>query len=75
MYLLGLLPADDDRREVLATLRTSVASALDELEALSRSLDAQEIPGELAQIFRYQRATLDYGLRSHRLALTWLDDV
>ncbi len=75
VYLLGLLPADDDRQEVLATLRKSVASALDELEALSRSLDAQEIPGEFAQVFRYQRATLDYGLRSHRLALTWLDDV
>lgn len=73
VYLLGLLPADQDRRGVLATLRASVAAAMAELESLADVLDAQEIPGEFATIFRYQRATLDYGLRSHELALRWLD--
>lgn len=75
VYLLGLLPDDDDRREVLGTLRASVAAAVDDLESLARSLDSLEIPPEYAQIFRYQRATLDYGVRSHRLALNWLDEL
>ncbi len=75
VYLLGLLPADDDRLHVLATLRNSVAAALQELESLALSLDTQEMPLEYAQVFRYQRATLDYGVRSHQLALNWLEDL
>ena len=75
VYLLGLLPADQDRREVLSALRRSVAAALAELEDLARNLDAQDVPSDYAGIFVYQRATLDYGLRSHELALQWLGDL
>lgn len=75
VYLLGLLPADEVRGEVIATLRASVAAARAELESLAHVLDAQQIPDAYATIFRYQRATLDYGLRSHELALTWIDEL
>jgi DNA-binding PadR family transcriptional regulator len=75
VYLLGVLPADDDRAAVLSTLRSNVDTARDELNELARALDAQEIPAEYATIFSYQRATLDYGLRTHELALRWLDDL
>lgn len=75
VYLLGVLPADDDRAEVLSTLRNSVSAALNELEDLARVLDAQHIPAEHETMFRYQRATLDYGLRTHELALRWLEDL
>ena len=75
VFLLGLLPSGADRDEALAVLRGSAAAALAELREVARGLDARPIPPEYADVFRYQRATLDYGLRSHELALTWLEEL
>lgn len=75
VFLLGLLPAGADRDNALTVLRASVAAALSELREVAQSLDATPIPQEHADIFRYQRATLDYGLRSHELAFAWLDEL
>lgn len=75
VFLLGLLPAGSERDEVLAVLRAGAQAALAELRELARGLDAQRIPEQYAEIFRYQRATLDYGLRSNELVLAWLDEL
>jgi DNA-binding PadR family transcriptional regulator len=75
VYLLGLLATDDERREVIAGLRTQVVAARDELAGLARHLDSLQVDDAYAPTFRYQRATLDYGLRSHDLALRWLDEL
>lgn len=75
VFLLGLLPDGEERDAAHAVLRGSVAAALEELRAVARALDAAPVPGEYAEVFRYQRATLDYGLRSHELALAWLDEL
>lgn len=75
VFLLGLLPKGTERDAALGVLRASAAAALAELRAVAEELDAAQIPDEFAEIFRYQRATLDYGLRSHELALTWLDEL
>jgi DNA-binding PadR family transcriptional regulator len=75
VYLLGLLATDDERREVIAGLRTQVVAARDELSGLARHLDSLQVDDAYAPTFRYQRATLDYGLRSHDLALRWLDEL
>ncbi|GAA1465015.1 PadR family transcriptional regulator [Microbacterium thalassium] len=75
VYLLGLLPAGSERDEALAVLRASAEAALRELQDLARGLDAQRIPEQYAEVFRYQRATLDYGLRSNELVLTWLREL
>ncbi len=32
-----------------------------------------EVPAEFAEVFRFQRATLDYGLRSHEHARDWFE--
>lgn len=72
VFLLGLLPAGREREDALATLRAAVAGAHDELRELARELDAAQVPAPFADVFRYQRATLDYGLRSHALAEEWL---
>ncbi|PFG20950.1 PadR family transcriptional regulator [Serinibacter salmoneus] len=74
VYLAGLLPAEG-RAEVLGVLREHAAAALADLQAFARDLDAQEVGERHAEIFRYQRATLEYGLRSHALALEWLGEV
>ena len=75
VFLLGLIPAEEERREVIASLRGSVASALGELQGLGLHLDGQLIAPEHEQIFRFQRVTLEYGLRTHELALAWLDEL
>ena len=75
VFLLGLLPAGVDRDEALAVLRASVSGALAELRAVARTLDAAVVPPGYDEVFRYQRATLDYGLRSHELAVAWLEEL
>ena len=75
VYLLGLLATDAERREVIVSLRTQVVAARDELSGLAHHLDTLQVDDAYAQTFRYQRATLDYGLRSHELAVRWLDEL
>lgn len=75
VFLLGLLPEGAERDAALGVLRAGAEAALAELRAVAAGLDAASIPDEYAGIFRYQRATLDYGLRSHELALAWLSEL
>jgi DNA-binding PadR family transcriptional regulator len=72
LFFLGLVQDRDVRRAVLDDLIAAVARERDELEAYGASIDATGVPHEYEHIFRYQRATLDYGLRSHRAGLDWL---
>ncbi|MDY0908300.1 PadR family transcriptional regulator [Microbacterium sp. CFBP9034] len=75
VYLLGLLEPGQERDDALAALKTSVNAALAELREVARALDAEDVPAPFADVFRYQRATLDYGLRSHEFALEWLNEL
>lgn len=75
VFFLGLLEDDADRAAVVATLRARVETDLAGLRGAAGSLDAQDVPREFAAAFRFQRATLDYGLRAHELASRWLDEL
>lgn len=75
VFFLGLLTDHEDRSRVVQAVRTRVASDLAELESVAATVDAGEIPAEFADVFAFQRATLDYGIRSNRLALTWCDEL
>ncbi|MEU1972785.1 hypothetical protein ABZ477_14095 [Microbacterium sp. NPDC019599] len=72
VFLLGFVPEPDERRAIVDTLLARVRGDLAVLRDAGRGLDAQEIPAEAADLFRYQRATLDYGIRAHELAEEWL---
>lgn len=74
VYLLGSLPPAA-RVDALSVIRTRLADDHAQLSALADELDTKDIPAAATEVYRYRRATLDYGLRSHRLALDWLDDV
>lgn len=69
-FFLGLLE-DESRREVVDGIRARIAADLATLQAFERALDAAGTPAEPADVFRFQRATLDYGLRSHEHARDW----
>ena len=71
VFLLGRLP-EAERPATLRRLRDRLDGDLSGLLALAGSMDtAPAATGREAE-FRYQRATLDYGIRSHELALAWL---
>lgn len=71
-FFLGLLEPLD-REIALETIRTRIADDLAGLHAAARSLDAADVPPHAADVFAYQRATLDYGIRAHELAREWFD--
>jgi DNA-binding PadR family transcriptional regulator len=74
VYLLGHLPADE-RAECIAAIRARITADRSALSALAVDVDGTEPAQGAADLVRYRRATLDYGLRSHELALSWLDEV
>ncbi|MDQ2624451.1 MAG: PadR family transcriptional regulator [Actinomycetota bacterium] len=68
-FFLGLLPDDDARRAVLATIVARAETDEAELRAVAQHLDSLEMPPEHTVVFRYQRATLEYGLLTHRAGI------
>ncbi|MCW3158317.1 PadR family transcriptional regulator [Micropruina sonneratiae] len=74
VFLLGRLrPAD--RAVSLAGVRAAVAEQADALGRLASELDAVDVPAEHRGLYHYQRATLDYGLRSSAVLLDWVDEL
>ena len=74
VYLLGHLPKRE-RVACLDTVRVRLTGDLAVLRSLADVVDSAQIPDDAAERHRYRRATLDYGIRSHSLALGWLDDL
>lgn len=74
VYLLGQLPASE-RGACIAVLRDRIAADTDRLATLAEELDPAEIPHGAREVYRYRRATLDYGIRTHALAEQWLDEL
>lgn len=74
VYLLGRLP-EDERAECLAQIRGRLVEDAAALTSLAADLDTAEVPDDARDVYGYRRATLDYGIRSHSLALQWLDEV
>lgn len=74
-FFLGLVTDPSERARVVATIRTRIATDLAELESVATGLDAADVPPEYADVFAFQRATLDYGIRSHRLAREWCEEL
>lgn len=76
VFLLGRLEAGD-RAEVVRGIRQHVEASTQRLEALAADIDARAGALDRAghEVFVFQRATLDYGLRTHHLLLTWIDEL
>lgn len=70
LFFLGLL-TEPERSDVLAHIESRLAADLARLEALGLEVDRADVPPELAEVATYQKATLDFGLASHRFALDW----
>ncbi|AHC15392.1 Transcriptional regulator, PadR family [Salinispira pacifica] len=73
VYFAGLLPDDDGRKHLGENIRTAINNGLEELLALEKTLDSMDVSGELQEVFRYQRATLRYGIESHTMARSFFE--
>ncbi len=70
LFFLGLLDAAE-RAPVLGRIEARIETDLAQLAGLDRALAATDVPDGYADILAHQRATLDYGIASHRFALDW----
>ena len=73
LFLLGLVADPAERRAVIDGIIAEIERELAGLEEFAVALDAQAatIPDVYRDVFRYQRATLDYGVVAHRASLDW----
>ncbi|WP_136709241.1 PadR family transcriptional regulator [Agromyces sp. H66] len=71
LFHLGLVDDDATRADVLDDIVAAIGRELEALERFSAEIDALDVPGEYRRVFRYRRATLDYGLMAHRAGLEW----
>lgn len=74
VFFLGQLEAADERMRVLAGIRERAEAELERLDAIKAPVSAPEA-AELNRTQIYRFATLDYGVRSTRLALDWLREL
>lgn len=76
VFLLGRLDTAD-RDTVIDLIRTHAAQAQAKLDALAVEVDAAaaSVPAEHREVYAFQRATLDYGLRAHALMRAWADQL
>lgn len=73
LFFLGLV-AEGERAAVLRRIEEWIQADLVRLEALQARVDRVEVPDDLAEVAVYQRATLAYGVASHRFAQEWFRD-
>ncbi|MEO3790838.1 PadR family transcriptional regulator [Nonomuraea sp. B10E15] len=74
LYFLGLLdPAE--RVPVLRRITARIETDLAALSALGRHIAAVDVREEQRDIAVYQKATLEYGIASHRFTLDWFTSV
>lgn len=74
LFFLGLVTSAERRAVVDGIIARAEADAA-QLTTLAAHLDAIAVSDDLAEVFRYQRATLEYGLRSHQAGLEFFRDI
>ena len=72
LFHLGLVTDPAERDRIVSGMVAATTEQLAELEKVQSGVDGQQIPPEVADIFQFQTATLDYGITAHRSALAWL---
>ncbi|GAA1855099.1 PadR family transcriptional regulator [Myceligenerans crystallogenes] len=74
LFFLGLLDPGE-RTGVLRRVVGRIETDLAQLEALGARFGVDDVPEEYRDVAAYQRATLDYGLASHRTALSQFREI
>lgn len=67
LFFLGLLPDDAARVAVLRDIVDRARADEGQLREVEGELEGMQVPEPLREIFRYQKLTLEYGVRSHEV--------
>lgn len=73
LYFLGLLDAAE-RPGVVERIQRRSQADLARLEDLGREIDGVEVPEEMAEVARFQRLALEWGIASYRSTRAWVDE-
>lgn len=74
LYFLGHL-TPQERIVVMQRIEERIEAGLAQLRRLEAQVSATDVPADLRDIAVYQRATLRYGLASHRFSLEWFEEL
>lgn len=70
LYFLGLMTAEE-RTRIVTHIHERIEAERAKLATIEREITNVEVPASLEDVARFQRATLRFGLDSHRFAATW----
>lgn len=71
LHFLGLISDKSERLCIIDGISLAIEEALAGLKALKSDFDEVEVNAKHADIFRFQIATLEYGIASHESARDW----
>jgi DNA-binding PadR family transcriptional regulator len=71
VFFLGLITDKEDKRKILQSIVYAITEMENQLLAMSTSLSNLKLDENAMRIYGYQFKTLDYGIRSHRIAREW----
>lgn len=71
VFFLGLIDPVEEKREILENIIVSIVRMEETLSQLSKSLSQLQLTDDEMKLYNYQFKTLDYGVRSHRVAREW----
>ncbi len=75
VFFLGLIEPVDEKKKILENIISSIIKMEEILSQLSRSLSQLQLTDEEMKLYGYQFKTLDYGIRSHRVAREWAQEL
>ena len=75
VFFLGLVPEDNDKKDILQYIVSAITEMENQLISLSDSLSELEFEEEAMKIYGYQFKTLEYGIRTHRIAREWAQEL
>jgi DNA-binding PadR family transcriptional regulator len=75
VFFLGLVDENNEKRKILENIVAAIVTIEEKLGQLSQSLSQLQLTDEEMKIYGYQFKTLDYGIRSHRVAREWAQEM
>lgn len=75
VFFLGLINPVDEKMEILNNIISSIIIMEETLGQLSHSVSQLQLTNEEKKIYGYQFKTLEYGIRTHRIAREWAQEL
>lgn len=75
LYFMGLIDSDVEKRRIVSEMYQTAKASKEQLDQIKNGFDITQVPEAYQQTFKYQMKVLDYGIDTHRYALSWIEDL